>query len=366
MLFIYDKRKGTISPTKETDFKSHEIMERKDLEKWVIDHPGILGERLLVITNEYDKFDKTKDRVDLLCLDANGKLVIVELKRGVGSKTAELQAIKYAAYCSTLTMDDLVSLRKKLISKGSKMPTDEEVKKEISNFITNDEFEELDDKPRIIIVATDFRPEITATVLWLRKFGIDMSCVKFAPYRISENEIAVVSAILIPLPEAEEYIVKSEKKESIDKPLTRTKQEYLNFYKELAQALRLRIPEISLPEPKPIAYYQIPTGISKVHYEWIFWGRPRSDFGVQLHFEKTDREANVKLLNELKKYRDEIESQTKWKVRVESKWGPNNNWASLSLDKEEGKMTEDLKIWAVNTMEKLIRIIQPKLEKFAG
>jgi len=40
-------------------------MERRDLEKWVMDYPEVLGENLLVVTTEYDGFDKTSERLDL-------------------------------------------------------------------------------------------------------------------------------------------------------------------------------------------------------------------------------------------------------------------------------------------------------------
>ena len=363
MLFIYDKKKGIFSPTEKTDFKSHEIMERRDIEKWVTDFPKILGEDLLIITTEYDKFDKTKERLDLLALDKKGKLVIIELKGDEGGKNVELQAIKYAAFCSTLTMDDLVPLRKKFVSKNSSKQTDEEVKKELYDFISNDDFEELDDKPRIMIVATDFRLEVTASVLWLRKFGLDISCIKLTPHKIGDDRIGIVSSVLIPLPEAEEYIIKAEKKDIAEKSLTRTQQEYLSFYRELAQAFREKNPSVPLPEPKPKAYYQIPTDIGGVHFEWIFYGSPRTNFAVSLHFEKSDKDTNKMLLKEIEKYKDEIEKQTQSKVIFTAAWGKDNAWTGLWIESNEGKMTNELKEWAVEKMTILYKLLQPKLDK---
>jgi hypothetical protein len=43
--------------------------------------PSNTGEDLFIITTEYDKFDKTRERLDILCLGKNGKVVVVELKR---------------------------------------------------------------------------------------------------------------------------------------------------------------------------------------------------------------------------------------------------------------------------------------------
>lgn len=359
MMYIYDKKTKRFLAIEETDFKSHEILERRDLEKLVIDFPEILGEELLIITTEYDKFDKTKERLDLLCIDKNGKMVIVELKRDESRKSVELQAIKYAAYCSTLAMEDIIALRKDFLAKNGKEQSYEETKEELLNFIDDPDFENLDDKPRIILVAKEFRPEVTATVLWLRKFGIDISCVKLTLYKIDDDKIGLVSSIIIPLPEAEEYIIKSERKESIEKAMTRTQEEYLNFFKALKQGMEDIIP--NLHEPYPRRYYSIPTGISNVHFEWVFWGRPRSSFCVELHFEKRDKEANRNLLKEVKKLKNEIEREAGEKVLIQEDWGKFGS--RLYIEKKEGRITEELKKWAIEKMRIFYKLIQPKLEK---
>ncbi|MGB9771957.1 MAG: DUF4268 domain-containing protein [Candidatus Kapaibacteriota bacterium] len=362
MLYIFEKKKKNFLACDETDFRKQGIMERKDIEKWVIDFPYVLGEELLIITSEYDKFDKTKERLDLLAIDKNGKLVIVELKRDESGKNVELQAIKYAAYCSTMTMADVVSLRKEFIAKNGKELSEEEVKKELFDFVDNPDFEELDEKPRIILVAREFKPEVTASVLWLRKFGLEISCVKLTPYDIDDEKIGLVTSTIIPLPEAEEYLIKSERKESKEGTLTRSQEEYREFYKDLRMKIKDVIP--NLPEPLPRSYYLIPTGIGKVHFEWGFHGRPRNSFGVELHFEKGDKAANRRLLKELEKFKDEIEEATGEKVIFQEDWG--QRWSRLYIEKAEGRMTNELKEWAVEKMKILYKLLQPKLEKLKG
>ena len=70
MIFTYDKQTKNISTYDETDFKAQNILERQDLEKWIENYPDILGEELLILTTEYDKYDKTSERLDLL--ETNG------------------------------------------------------------------------------------------------------------------------------------------------------------------------------------------------------------------------------------------------------------------------------------------------------
>src|SRR5688572_4004413 len=84
------------------------IKERQDLEAWVLAHPQLLGERLLVISSEFYRFDKSSKRLDVLALDEDGTLVVVELKLDIAGSHADLQAIRYAAFCSTMTMSDAV------------------------------------------------------------------------------------------------------------------------------------------------------------------------------------------------------------------------------------------------------------------
>ncbi|MCU0612114.1 MAG: hypothetical protein MUE60_10040, partial [Candidatus Eisenbacteria bacterium] len=38
-------------------------------------------------------------------------------------------------------------------------------------------------------------------------------------------------------------------------------------------------------------------------------------------------------------------------------------WARLYVEKQEGKMTDDLRDWAVDTMLKMIQLLQPELDK---
>ena len=99
-----------------------------------------------------------------------------------------------------------------------------------------------------VLAADDFGPEVTATVLWLRSFGLDARCVRLTPYRLGAD-LVVESSALIPLPEAEEYLVRRQKKdvartvrESARRP---TLEEYVDDLPDelrpLFQAMRSRL-----------------------------------------------------------------------------------------------------------------------------
>jgi len=54
--------------------------ERNHLQEWLANQPDALGEELLIIQKEFDGFEDTRERLDLLAIDKQGGLVIIENK----------------------------------------------------------------------------------------------------------------------------------------------------------------------------------------------------------------------------------------------------------------------------------------------
>jgi hypothetical protein len=360
MIFGFDKKTNEIEICEKTDFASHTILERQHLEKWIEKNPEILGEELLIITNEYDKFDKTKERLDLLAVDKEGTVVIIELKRDDSGKNVDLQALKYAAYCSNLTLDELSVIYKKYSEKSTSNLSLENARKKILEFIANVDFEEINDKPRIILVSKEFRQEVTASVLWLRKFNLDIKCIRLTPYKLAGEKIVFEVNTIIPLPEAEDFIIQAERKESQEGKISVTRQEYLDFYNDLTKRLSLRISK-TLKEPDPSSYYQIATGMGGIHFEWGFHGRPRSSFGVELHLERSDSKSNKEIVRKLATSKNIIEKETSEKLLIQENWG--QRWSRLYMEYPHGDITDDMKNWAIDKMEVLIKTLQPEIDK---
>lgn len=360
MIVSFNKATNEIEVCEKTDFKSHVILERQHLEKWIEKNPELLGEELLIITNEYDKFDKTKERLDLLALDKEGNVVVIELKRDDSGKNVDLQALKYAAYCSTLTLDGLTSIYKNYCDKNNRFVTKEDARKRILEFITDIDFNEINDNPRIILVSKEFRQEVTASVMWLRKYGLDIKCIKLTPYQLANDKIVIEINTIIPIPEAEDYIIRTEQKENQEGKMTVAKQEYLDLHNEIIQRLRPRI-SYPLKAPDTKNYYQIPTGKSGLHFEWGFRGRPRRSFTVELHAESGDTRVNRETISSLTVFKDAIEKKTSEKLVIQETWG--QKWARFYLEYPSAEITEELKIWAVDKMEMLIKILQPEIDK---
>ena len=94
----------------EVEFAKLGFKERSDIQEWVANNPRILGEELLIVGKEFDEFDKTRERADLVAVDRYGKVVIIELKRDDSGADVHWQAIKYASYFSRATPDAIVRM----------------------------------------------------------------------------------------------------------------------------------------------------------------------------------------------------------------------------------------------------------------
>jgi len=130
----------------------------------------------------------------------------------------------------------------------------EEIRKDFLQFL-NDDVEDISNKPRIILLAKKYRPEVTATILWLRDFGIDITCIQFIPYIIEENQIAFESKILIPLPEAKSFIMQRERKNQGPKSPSRPTSE-ISVKDHISQKPELMVSLFNILAPKILALHK--------------------------------------------------------------------------------------------------------------
>lgn len=218
MIFVVRDDLADIEKVVADTFTDLNVWERKHVQEWIRQCPEILGEELLVLSVEFDRFTLSRDRLDVLALDRMGNLVVVELKRTSLGEYADLQAIRYAAMVSSMTLKTLLPYYmdyQKRYESTSEV-TEESSLSKIQEFVTRDDFDDISSSPRIILGSEDFSQEITTTVLWLNKSGLDVSCVRIKPHKI-DGRIVLVPQRIIPLQEAREYLIEIQKKEEVQK-----------------------------------------------------------------------------------------------------------------------------------------------------
>ncbi|HEC1789970.1 TPA: hypothetical protein R1718_001552, partial [Campylobacter lari] len=151
-MYKINKLENSITKLAEKTFKELEFTERKHLQEWIAKNPSCLGEDLLVIQKEFDDFDGTKERFDLLALDKEGNLVIIENKLDDSGKDVTWQAVKYASYCSTFSKSDIERIYIEYIK-------NENYKEKLCDFFGIENYDDVkieNQQQRIILVAANF------------------------------------------------------------------------------------------------------------------------------------------------------------------------------------------------------------------
>ena len=204
--------KESLTRIADTSFGEEGVLEREDLQRILRDQPDILEPGLFVITEEFRDWADSNRRIDLLCLDAGGRLVVVELKRGDTGEHMDLQSIRYAAMVSTITLQQAINAHQDYLDKrGIDANAAERVHGHLENLDDSQGFSTA--KPRIVLVSEGFSPELTTSVLWLNSNGLDIACIRMQPYR-NRAEILVETSQVIPLPEAADYFVRIREREN--------------------------------------------------------------------------------------------------------------------------------------------------------
>ena len=194
----------------EVDFASLKIEERRHIQEWIAENPGILGENLLIISKEFDQFDKTAERLDLLAVDNAGRLVVIELKRDDSGKDAHWQALKYASYINGATLPQIA----RILAKHRGESTEEGAITALTEHVGADDSDALADilntDPRIILASHRFAPEVTSTALWLNEKVTDLfTCIKLTPYQEeTTGQLYLHTNTVIPIPGTDPYTIR--------------------------------------------------------------------------------------------------------------------------------------------------------------
>jgi len=222
-MYTVDLKTNRINPISTRRFGDLGLTERNHLQEWLEHEPSALGEELLIIQKEFDGFDDTRERLDLLALDKEGNLVVIENKLDDSGRDVVWQAIKYASYCATLTKQQIVDIYQQHLKSyffSITNPAHRDAANRISEFLDVPDLNEVKlnsgTGQRIILVAANFRKEVTSTALWLLERGINIQCFKVTPYTLGEQLLISVDEI-IPPPETRELMISINAKEAEEK-----------------------------------------------------------------------------------------------------------------------------------------------------
>ena len=293
-------------------FSELRLSERNSLQEWLAHTPEALGEELLIIQKEFDGFDDTRERLDLLALDKDGRLVVIENKLDDSGRDVVWQALKYASYCSGLKKEQIVEIFQQYLQKYRSCDGVTDARQVLREFFDGKDFEEIKLNPgneqRIILVAAKFRKEVTSTALWLLGYRVRLQCFKVTPYeRASELYLNIDQ--IIPPPEAADYMIGIADKEAADQSdeaeVKTRHQLRFQFWTQALDAVRKSscrlFDNVSASDRGKAG---TGSGISLVWYE-MFFGY--NEVRVQLYFDRQNAQENKYMFDLLHARHEQIE-----------------------------------------------------------
>lgn len=361
-MFIVDRQKNRISQVATNSFSALNLGERTHLQEWLAYQPDALGEDLLIIQKEFDGFDDTRERLDLLALDKSGSLVIIENKLDDSGRDVVWQALKYASYCASLTKPQIVDIYQKYLNRY-RISTDEcyvDASQQICEFLEAPDLEEvklnLGNSQRIMLVAANFRKEVTSTALWLLGQGIEIQCFKVTPYTLGEQLLINIDQI-IPPPEAKELMIGISAKEAEEKTTEVVLKSRHIIRQQYWEKLLETFNKSSLTlfrniSPSKDHWLSAGSGLGGCVYQLIF---AQKEVRVEIWISRSLAEENKFLFDELYKQRAQIEEifgqQLDW-MRLDNKKSSRIQFAleADSLNKDEWPRLID---WHLKFMRKL-------------
>ena len=224
---FYELTSDCLRAIPDTTFSAAGIRERADLQRILRSQIEIIAEDTLIIAEEFGDWEDSNRRIDLLGLDKDANLIVFELKRTEDGGHMELQALRYASMVSTMTFEKVEEVYEGYL-RGLGQDTD--ARSAILGFL---EWEEADEnlfaqEVRIVLVSAEFSKELTTSVIWLNKQGLDIRCIRIKPYADSGRLLVDVQRI-IPLPEADDYTIRIRAKQDRDKVARESSHDYTKY-----------------------------------------------------------------------------------------------------------------------------------------
>ncbi|MCP9481152.1 DUF4268 domain-containing protein [Shimia sp. CNT1-13L.2] len=309
-MFRVDLNQNRLSRLSQKRFADLNLRERDHLQEWLANQPDALGEELLIIQKEFDGFDETRERLDLLALDKDGNLVVIENKLDDSGRDVAWQALKYTAYVSGLTKTQIVDIYQQYLDRyagGGNAAV------RLCEFMEVEELEETVLNPgndqRMIFIAANFRREVTATVLWLLSRGIRAQCFKVTPYAFGD-ELMVDIQQIIPTPEAADFMIGMSSKENEEKAIQDTQKKRHKLRLEFWEAAleQLRVDGVTLYQnisPTKDHWLSAGSGTRSCPYQMIF---SRDEARVEISFQRSETSENKWLFDQLYSQRDAIQA----------------------------------------------------------
>ena len=308
-MYIIDKFKNRIEKIESTTFKLLGFKEREHLQEWIANNPSCLNEDLLIIQKEFNGFNDTSERLDLLAIDKQGNLVIIENKLDDTGKDVTWQVIKYSSYCATLNSSQIITIFGQYLTRIGSVENAEIV---LGEFLETEDFRErlnIGNSQRIMMIAGEYRKEVTSSVLWLLNYGMRIQCFKATPFKLQEQLFLNMEQI-IPIKEAEDFVISmaNKSREEVDAQ-EQNKERYsvrINFWNQYLKEINKVTTLYQNVSPSKDNWIGGGSGMGSVGYNSV---ATRNYIRIELYINCGDKNNNKVIFDSLYAKKDKIESE---------------------------------------------------------
>ena len=309
-MYLINKQENKIEKVEQKTFHELGFKERENLQEWIANNPECLGEELLIIQKEFNGFNDTNERLDLLALDRQGNLVVIENKLDDSGRDVVWQVLKYVSYCSSLSKQNIIDIYQQYLNKWSNSKNAEE---NLTDFFQNTELQELKlnqgSSQRIILIAANFRKEVTSTILWLLNYKIRAQCFKVTPYK-HDSQLYLDIEQIIPMQDIGDYVINMADKVQEEIGIQEVEKERhklrFEFWAKYLQSLQQKCNYYDNISPGKSNWIGTGSGISNVAFNSVisnYYAR------VELYISRNQKEENKLIFDELFKEKDNIENE---------------------------------------------------------
>ena len=186
------KAKLVIAQETNMELESH-------LEDWLENSPWALIQDELILWIDRQPSARDEDGTvfpDMLGVDADGNLVIVELKRDKAPREVIAQLLEYAAWANELSDEEIQQMAENYFEKRNESDRKQlqEVFKDVFELTDTDEIPPLNRNLRLYVVASDIPTRVARVCRFLRTTqGMDINCINVSTFQTEESDEIIVS-----------------------------------------------------------------------------------------------------------------------------------------------------------------------------
>jgi hypothetical protein len=193
-----------------------------------------------------------------------------------------------------------------------KIGSDESAEELLTEFLETEDFREklnIGNSQRIMLIAGEFRKEVTSSVLWLMNYGLRIQCFKTTPFRLGEQLFLNMEQI-IPIKEAEDFVIsmanKSREEVGVQEENKERYSVRINFWKQYLKEINKVTSLYQNVSPSKDSWIGRGSGMSSVGYNSV---ATRSYIRIELYINSGDKSNNKAIFDSLFAKKDKIEKE---------------------------------------------------------